>query len=381
MLERRRYAIRRPPGTSPPFTHPLDASARIAYAARIALSPPEAVARPPDGAPDTPLLAIALLPCLPLLLGVGIMLAGGAPPGRWGVQLVGAALGAAALRVLVRRPELSRRAAAAIVVLCGVLLAATLLDTGIDGVRRWLVWGPARLHPSALLAPLLLVAMARWNAAHPARAHALGCGVQAIHLLQPDAGQATAFGVAALTLVARTPLAPRVRGFLAVGYAGSIAATWARPDPLRPAPFVEDIVAHAFGLGEATGWLALASLGVAALTPMMTVRRAPAEAAARAAATALTVYLAGTMLVVRFGEFPVPLLGFGPSPVLGFFLGLGALCRLSSHGGASGDRRRHDPWLRMLTSAGASDRVERCLRSQTICADGAAPEDRSNGQP
>lgn len=321
-------------------TRHLDDAAWVAYAGRIAPALPEAVARPRDGAvPDLPLRAIVLLPCLPLALGVGIMLAGGAPPGRWAVQLVAAALGAALLRVLARGPQVSRHAATALVVPCSALLAATLLDDGIDGVRRWLVWGPARLHPSALLAPFLLVTMARWTTAHPARAHALGCGVQAIHLLQPDAGQATAFGIAALTLVVRAPLAPRARVVLALAYAGSVAAAWTRPDPLPPAPFVEDIVARAFALAPALGWLALAALAAAALTPLVAVRGTRADAAA-SAATALTVYLAGTMLVVRFGEFPVPLLGFGPSPILGLFLGLAALYRLSAHGGASRHQRR-----------------------------------------
>jgi len=92
-----------------------------------------------------------------------------------------------------------------------VNVGGTLLADGIEGVRRWYELGPVRLHPSALVCPALLVAAARRLRERPGSVHALLLSVQLVHALQPDAGQATAFGLGALAVVAGTPLPARCR--------------------------------------------------------------------------------------------------------------------------------------------------------------------------
>ncbi len=255
------------------------------------------------------------------------MVAHGAPPARSGLHAVvalAALLAYLALRSASFRGAWPALAVLAVLAAVATLVAGTLLTPGIDGVRRWYELGPVRLHPSALLAPGLLVAAARHLRGRPGAVHAVLLAVQLVHVLQPDAGQATAFGLGALVLAAATPLPVRWR-LPALGHAALAAAAWLRPDPLPPAPFVEDIVARAWDLGAAAGVAALLSLGLLAIAPFLPPRppgRAPAVAAG-----ALAVYLAASVAVVAFGEFPVPLLGFGPSPLLGAYLALALLHR------------------------------------------------------
>lgn len=255
---------------------------------------------------------------VPIAVGAGVMRAHGAPPARWGMQAVVALAALLAYLALRAAPRLPAWAAG----LAGLFVVGTLLTPGIEGVRRWYELGPIRLHPSALVSPTLLVVAARHLRGRPGAVHALLLAVQLVHALQPDAGQATAFGLGALVVTAGTPLPARWR-LPALGSLSLAAVAWLRPDPLPPAPFVEDIVERALDLGVAAGAAALVSLGLVAIAPLLPPRPTGREAAV--AAVALAVYLAASVAVVAFGEFPVPLLGFGPSPLLGAYLALAVL--------------------------------------------------------
>lgn len=274
-------------------------------------------------------------PLVPVLVGAAIMVSGGAPRARWGMHLAAGAVGLAVCfgaRAVPRGPR-SQLGAAALLAGAAVV-AASLLGEGMQGVHRWIRLGPVLLHPSALVAPLALVVAGRRMAEAPWTV-LLSLGLlQAIHVAQPDAGQATALGLAALVLVlARCARLGAARSALAAAVVTvPIALAWTRPDPLGPAPFVEDIVRRAFDLGWLTGAAALASLAALVASPLLGRGGEGGESAAAgggdlAERLALVVYLAASLAVVLVGEFPVPMLGFGASPVLGVLAALGALAR------------------------------------------------------
>ncbi len=248
------------------------------------------------------------------------MVFGGAPLARWGTHLAAAVLGLAAYAALtsVRRGVSSLGVGVTLFAFAAV--ASTLLSTGIDGVQRWHQLGPLRVHPSTLLAPLVLVVGAGRVLRGRVAAHVSLLGLQGVHFLQPDAGQATALacGAIAFVLVDRQH---RQRTLLVLTYLISAAATWARFDPLPPAAFVEDIVVRSFALAPALGVVALVSLLLLVTSPLL----AEQTPRSRPAAIALSAYLVAATLVVCVGEYPVPLLGFGTSPTLGAFLALAAL--------------------------------------------------------
>jgi hypothetical protein len=157
--------------------------------------------------------------------------------------------------------------------------------------------------------------------------------LQSVHLVQPDAGQATALGLAGAALAA-VGLSGRPRALWVGAYLASAALAWLRPDPLPPAAFVEDIVLCAFALAPVMGAIALAALGLLVVSPLVGLAKEPT---ARVAAIGLASYFGGSLVAPCFGEFPVPLLGFGSSPLVGAFLGLAALQRLQGSSSAARD--------------------------------------------
>lgn len=298
-----------------------------------------------------------LLLCVPVLLGASIMALGHAPLARSGVQLAACVFGLAAYFILTRAPwQFSRGAVRWVGCAAAGVVALTLARSGIQGVQRWHDVGPLLVQPSALLTPALLVLAAAEQVRRPLVAHGLLGLVQVVHLLQPDAGQATALGLGGAVL-AGSVAQPRLKLLVASLYLTSGAAAWLAPDPLPPAAFVEDIVSRAFALTPVVGVVALVSLGLLVVAPLS---GASAERTSRGAAWALATYFAGSLLGPCFGEFPVPLLGFGSSPLVGAFLGLAALRLLETpqyartrppRAGAARSRRRPSAPLE-LTAAG-----------------------------
>jgi hypothetical protein len=266
-----------------------------------------------------------LLLFVPVMVGFAVMLAGGAPVTRWGVQLAALLLGWLAYLIVRRLSGDGAWTRSRWLPILGVgFLGSTLLAADIDGVNRWHLIGPLRLHCSALLTPVLVVVAAGAVRARPVATAVMLTACQLVHVAQPDAGQATALGAAGAWVLMNGTTSP-LAGGLGIASAAFSAIAWMRPDPLPPAPFVEDIVAVAFRVTPLVGVLSLLSMIPIALAPL-TIAPAPRAApTANNARTGLALYLVGTMVVPFFGEFPIPLLGFGPSPVVGAFLGLAAL--------------------------------------------------------
>jgi cell division protein FtsW (lipid II flippase) len=266
-----------------------------------------------------------LLILLPMAVGGFVMWAAGAPPSRWVVHLAVGVVGALVFLALDRAGRLSARAASCLAIVALVVVAATFAGgAGIGGVQRWLALGAFRINPSALFTPALIIFAASRLRHAPWHAHATLLFMAVVHVAQPDAGQATACGIAAMVLTAGFD---RRRWPLLAVYGFAIASAWLRPDPLEPAPFVEDIVARAFALSTLVGLVAIATALLAVLAPIAISRGLARPVAERATALALTSYFAVALLVPALGEFPVPLLGFGSSPALGAFLGIAALRR------------------------------------------------------
>jgi hypothetical protein len=294
--------------------------------------------------------------CVPMLIGLAVMVSSGAPLARWGVQLAAGVLGLAAYGGLTAVRRRVPGVGVGVALLTFVAMTSTLVAPGILGVQRWLELGPLRVHPSAFLTPLVLVLGAGRVIRKPVMVHASLLGLQAVHFLQPDAGQAIALasGAIAFLLMERQQ---RQRTLLALAYVISAAATWARFDPLPPAAFVEDIVARSFALAPAWGVAAVASLLLLVVSPLLAAQTRHSQPAA----LGLSAYLAASILVVSVGEYPVPLLGFGASPTLGAFLALAALRLLPSDGETVSGRtqgksaetsqpsQREEPWEHCAT--------------------------------
>ncbi|WP_246357295.1 hypothetical protein [Pyxidicoccus fallax] len=282
-------------------------------------------------------MLFALLPLPAILLGAYVTSRSGTSAKAFAVNGAAVVLGTAMTVAVGRLSDATLRRVSVVAVL---LTASTLLFTGLDGVRRWMELGPVRLHASSVFAPWVLVAISASLHRRFALSVVLALAMSAIHVAQPDAGQGTAFALAAVTLLARARSIPWPRR--ALGCAGVLAlglAAWFRVDPLHAVPHVERIVHLAAAQGPVLGALAVLSLALLFVPSVWTATRAPtSDAPGAMLSVSLAVYLAVTVLVTELGNFPVPVLGAGAGAVLGWYAMTGMLVaswRHSSHREAS----------------------------------------------
>ena len=288
-------------------------------------APPTIETRPDRPAGRRPLIVDLLFPLPALAVGILVMRASGVPATAWSQNLAACAVGIL-LCFTLARPRSSHPGGAGLPV-AGVLalgfLAATWLDPGAQGVHRWVMLGPVRVHAGALVLPLVLATLAGLERAGRRRASTLLSIATALVLaLQPDAAQATAFVAGCVVLL--LPPRPadggawlRLVPLLALG-----GLSWLRRDPLAPVPHVEGIVRLAAELGASWGVAAVASL-LFLPVPFLAAR----EPGDGRAGPAIGTYVAVTILAAAVGHFPVPVLGQGASPIIGYFAGVGLVRR------------------------------------------------------
>lgn len=272
-------------------------------------------------------LGLAVVPAW--LLGMGIMVLLHAPSTMplmnfvsGIVGFVGVACGAAAFSsATAKRPLLVAFAVLAFV-------ALTFVDAGLDGVFRWVRLGPIRLHPAAVGTPLLLFALVHlWMQQKTIFVLSLGALGLALHVLQPDAGQATAFGAAMMTLAAFPDKRKGARILLLLSSTMGVAASWMQPDPLHGVPLVEDVVPQALATHVLLGIAAIVALALLPITTLVQTYHSRKNHFAFLQGAMLTAYFTASIVVVAIGEFPTPVLGFGASPILGAIFGIGLLQR------------------------------------------------------
>lgn len=101
------------------------------------------------------------------------------------------------------------RAAPVVIGLSVVGVLGTLFATPLEGVTRWLGLGPLRLHASSALMPYLFCGFASPHPNLRRVSLAAVVVVQGVHVLQPDAGQATVLAAAVSTMMWRLHRGPR----------------------------------------------------------------------------------------------------------------------------------------------------------------------------
>lgn len=274
------------------------------------------------------LLVDLIFPLPALVVGVLVMRASGVPSTAWGQNLVACVVGIL-LCFTLARPRPFHRGEAGLVAV-GVValgcLAATWLDAGVQGVHRWLMLGPVRVHAGALVLPVVLATLAGLERAGRRGASTLLAIATALALvLQPDAAQATAFVAGAVVLLLPRSPAERRAWVSFLPLLALAGLSWLRTDPLAPVPQVEGIVGLAAELGP--GWTAAAAASLLLLPVPFFAARARGDGRA---GLAIGTYMFVAILASASGDFPVPVLGQGASPVIGYFAAIGLLKRLQT---------------------------------------------------
>ena len=270
-------------------------------------------------------------PIVAILGGVLIGIRSGVSAAAFAPNLIGVLLGGMTFLLVRRRGAALSRLAPIIAVLALLLMALTVSLPGIDGVRRWLTVGPLAVNVSAVFAPWLLWAIYVFRG-KAAASVALAVGVSIIHVLQPDAGQATAFGCAAIVLFALSTSAGRLSSVLgcATTLLGIVMA-WRRADPLASVDHVERILHLAVDAGPPLTITAFFGL-VLLLVPMVFVAFGAARSQQRWLAASLATYTLAGIAATELGHFPVPVIGAGAGPVLGWYGAIAALAASSEAG-------------------------------------------------
>lgn len=236
-------------------------------------------------------------------------------------QAAMAATGSVLVCLFGRRVVRSRATRADVAVAAVALgaIASTLVLGGREGVHRWIPLVRFELNASLLLSPLILaVAWRRAIHGFTLCAAVLLIGLQVVHVLQPDAAQASAVAavavVAAITLRSSVPMAGIVAGVTVVMAGWS----WFRDDPLRGVATVEDIVQAAASWSPMVGAVAVGAV-VCLVVPFLVDARSLRDPFDRGIALAFGTYLVALVIASQIGEFPVPVLGYGASTVLGYY--------------------------------------------------------------
>jgi len=210
-----------------------------------------------------------------------------------------------------------------LIALVVLLIGASLIGPGQEGVHRWVGAGPAQLNAAALALPLAIAVFTperRWLAVSAFVA------IGAVIAYQPDISQLAALMLASIVLFSTA--FGWVGGLAALLVGGGLIAycVLLRPDPLLPVEHVEGILALAAGQSQVSGVALPVALGVACLSPLLLWRSADL----RWRGLALAAYFSAAALAPLFGAYPVPLAGYGFSFVAGWVLGFAALATRKS---------------------------------------------------
>ena len=270
----------------------------------------------------------ALCAAAGIAAGIVWLILRGASPVMPAINLLAAAIGVTAVIPLARAMQARVQTLDVIAVLSCVAIAAPLLfGPRVEGIARWVELGPVRLEPAMIVLPLALILHAR----DPRQTSTVALALTALALaFQPDRSMAT---VLAATVFVLALLQGGLAAWGLVAWSIATAAmAFARPDPLAPVPFVENVLNDAFAHGLASGLVMTLAAGLVVLPAA--IARSTMPAARIAFATCWGFLLAASVV----GPFPTPVLGFGASGVLGYVLSLAALT--ASHYSAASRLRR-----------------------------------------
>lgn len=199
-----------------------------------------------------------------------------------------------------------------------LLLLFTFIDSGAEGVHRWVSIGPIRFHIACIVMPILITGLWRilkttnwWISA------GISIGVSLLLALQPDASQTTAFIIPMTIILLGNTNNNYFRSSVLGVFSLIIIFSWINLDSLPPVAYVEDIVKMVANMGGIWFTLGITSL---VILPLPFILFPPPNS--KLLSICLGIYFIIVLISTLFGNFPVPLMGYGISPILGYFIAI-----------------------------------------------------------
>lgn len=206
------------------------------------------------------------------------------------------------------------------------LLITSFLFSGVDEVNRWVFVGNLSLNISMICLPLLIYIISKLLAQQKTILPLLiMIGVELVLIVQPDAGQATAFGFGVISLFLFTKRISRLSRALTFGIGFiTIMLAWNQADSLTAVEQVELILKIAFR----NQWGLLGSIIIIfSLIILILPKIKYHHNDMWVIPVAYCVYFLTQLGVTWIGNFPVPIIGAGAGPVIGWYLILGFVIR------------------------------------------------------
>lgn len=135
---------------------------------------------------------LLLIPLPAIIIGSLAMYINGVSINIWGQNIFGLVIGMLLSYLISRKPKIIGNIFTIPIAI--ILLLLTFIDSGLEGVHRWISIGPVRFYIASIVLPILIMGLWRILKATnwwiPA---IISTGVSLLLALQPDASQTTAF--------------------------------------------------------------------------------------------------------------------------------------------------------------------------------------------
>lgn len=263
-----------------------------------------------------------------VVIGAVTMYLNKIPIGIWSQNIVAIIIsGFLSYLILKETPRISKSSSFGFIVpITIILLTLTFLDSGLDGVHRWVSIGPIKLNVASIILPILIIELWRilkvlnwWYSM------IITIAVSILLVLQPDASQTTGFIFPMIIILLSKANKSIIRYSLISLISVIPIISWIFIDSLPPVDYVENIVLMVKNLGSVWFLLGIASLSLLPI-PFIIFPSKSYRLISRSLGLYFTIILISTL----FGNFPVPLMGFGISPIIGYFIAITWLIKVNT---------------------------------------------------
>jgi cell division protein FtsW (lipid II flippase) len=206
------------------------------------------------------------------------------------------------------------------------IFIAGFLFPGPRDVHRWISVGNVSLNIAMYILPIVLYCLHQLlHEKKQLHGIMLFASIITILSFQPDAGQATAFGLAGVVIFFRNKIHILYK-FSALAIAiVTIFLAWNTVDLLDSVEYVDDIFYMIAALGP-VGLAGITLVSILLFAPFIYMSFKRIETV-RTLSVTFIVYLSASLIVTEFGHYPVPVFGAGASSVIGWFLMLSFVFR------------------------------------------------------
>lgn len=196
-----------------------------------------------------------------------------------------------------------------------LLLLLPFLQTGAEGIHRWIRVAGISLNSSMIILPTGIIAIYQLLKGRQNTVAFISILVISLILFfQPDASQLTGFSLAILPCLYKSKMNTPVKVVTGIFLSTLTVLAWIFLDSLPPVNYSEGILIM---MGELSFGLYFLGIITLFLIPVGFFARFSKH---KCLHISIVLYYWGISLSAFWGNFPVPVIGYGISPIIGYFI-------------------------------------------------------------